>query len=158
ANAVSRALNSNVSKDAPVTPAGRGREGLVRNIRSRRTCLYIMLLGAELGILVRMLNIVVASNRWELQRDFFDIVDALIRWHIPPPASYVRYGVRVMSRNANFYGLHTVLVMSCYWAAIGLFLASLVCLVHTGVIRDIAREKVCRYILFMGTCAGTFTG
>ena len=49
-------------------------------------------------------------------------------------------------------------VMISYWTTIGLFLASLICLVRRGVIRDIVRDKTCRWVLFLGICGGICIG
>lgn len=142
-----------MSEDAAVTPANELVSGLITSAARRKTCVITLLLGVTLGMLVGILNILAAHNQWALQNDFFDIVDAPILSLEPAPNSLVWFFA-----GTGFDAIGEAFVMICYWSIIGLFLASLFCLVCTGVIRDSARDKICRYILFFGTLGGMFIG
>lgn len=153
ANATARALNSIMSEDAAITPPNDSLSDIIASAARRKTYVLTLLLGVALGALVGILNVLAAHYQWTLQDDFFDIVDAPIDSLQPGSSGLVwivaSFGLSAMSE---------AFVMICYWSAIGLFLASLFCLVWTGDFRDITRDKICRYMLFFGTFAGIFIG
>jgi hypothetical protein len=142
-------------KDAPATPANELDDGIIATAARRKTCVLILLLGATLGILVGILNLLSMHNQWALQDDFFDIVDAPISSLMSGPLVNLGPGYGL---GWIIYSLKLAFILICYWAAIGLFLASLICFVCSGLRRDIARDKICRYILFFGTCGGISVG
>lgn len=140
-----------MSKDASSIAANQS-DGIVAHGVCRKPCIYTLLLGAVGGLLVGVVNLFAASNRWKIQDDFFDIVDAPLR-------SLNRFElVSFSGTSAMFHGLKSVLVLICYWVLIGLFLAWLFCLIRTGVIHEIIRDKICQYILFFAICGGICVG
>lgn len=146
-----------MNEDAPPIAANQMRDGISTHGIRRMTCIYILLLGATLGMLVGILDLL-ANNRWKIQEDFFDIVDAPIHpltIHFPSPHFI---GSPEWHTDQRLYAIRVALVIICYWTIIGLLLASLICLIRKGVIRDITRDEICRWVLFLGTCGGTFIG
>lgn len=134
-----------MSKDAAAIPADEPHSGIITIAARRKFCVLTLLLGAFGGMLVGILNLLAANYQWDLQDNFFDIVDAPISSLMPAP-------------NGMFSVFVFGFVIICYWEVITLFLAWLICLVRTRVIRDIIRDKICRYILFFGICCGIFAG
>lgn len=135
-----------MSKDAPPIAAKQTGDGIITSVVCRRTCIYTLLSGAILGILVGMLNFAAFYNQWWLQDDFFDIADApLYSLFAKDSTSYVPAAI-------------------CYWAIIGVFIASLICLVRMGVIHDIirvtrvVRRKPYRDTLLPGVTLGILCG
>lgn len=47
-----------------------------------------------------------------------------------------------------------IAAITCYWIAIGMFLASLFCLVRLGVIKRVLGDRTCRRTLFVGAGGG----
>jgi hypothetical protein len=143
-----------MSEDAAITPANELASGLIASAARRKTCVLILLAGATVGLLVAILNILSDHYQWALQNDFFDIVDAPISSLKLDPFGLVS----LIAAITGFDAVDEVIVMICYWSVIALFLASLVCLVRIDVIRDITRDKRCRFMLFCGTFAGMVIG
>ncbi|HLX70783.1 MAG TPA: hypothetical protein VKV04_14235 [Verrucomicrobiae bacterium] len=137
-----------MNKDAPATPANELDSDIITTIARRKFCLVTLIFGATVGVLIGILNLLAVLKEWTLQDDFFDIIDAPITSLMSAPAGLLWI----------FNALKLAFVLICYWAAIALFLASLPCLFRAGVIRDMTREKICKYILFFGTCGGIFVG
>lgn len=128
-------------------------DGIIISVIRRKTCVYTLLSGVTLGMLVGILDIVSIFNHWKLQYDFFDIADIPFR-SVNPEIFYSSISISWTDADA----LHVALLMVCYWMAVGLFFASLVCLVWIGVAREIVRDRICRYALFFGPCGGMFIG
>jgi hypothetical protein len=145
-----------MSQDAPPTAAIQTGDGVIARRVRRKHCIYTALPGAIVGMFIGLLNLAAAKLDWKIQRDFFDIVNAPIYSRIA--SQYYLMGPPSLSTTAirDSYSVYVLLI--CYWAIIGLFLASLVCLVRTGVVRDIMRDKTCGYSLFFGACCGISIG
>lgn len=150
-----------MNEDAPAAPADQTRDRAIGRVVRRNGCLLILPLGAIGGVLVGILNLAAEKYHWTLQDDFFDIVDAPINPLIHPfYAGWTSYraGWTSYTPNGGSYGFRMVLVEISYWTVIGVFVASLICLVRAGIIQDIARDKICRWLLFFGSCGGMFIG
>jgi hypothetical protein len=138
------------------------RGGVVRDIDHftravcRKPCRNTLLLGVTLGILCGILNLAAANCHWKVQRDFFGIIDA------PIDSLVGRFDsdglVAPIFSQDNTFVVDMVLAVICYWAIIGLFLASLIYLVRNGVLREIVCDRICCYLLFFGTCGGILIG
>lgn len=125
-------------------------DGIITDVVRRKICVYTLLSGVTLGMLVGILDIVSIFNQWKLQYDFFDIVDIPFRSLV---YSEVFYSSTPISWT-DAYALPVAFLIISYWIVVGLFLAFLICLVWTGVARDIVRDRICRYALFFGTSGG----
>jgi hypothetical protein len=139
-----------IKSDKDATDAKQTGDGVVTRGVRRKGCIYTLLLGAILGLLVGLLNVLAANNRWSIQHDFFDFVDSPIHPLITAPAYWTSWPAAPTPR--------AVFLTICYWAIIGLFVASATCLVRNGVMRDIMRDKICGYALFFGACCGISIG
>jgi hypothetical protein len=144
-----------MSKGAPAVPADQRRDELMENTLSRRACSRALILGPALGIAVGILNYPAAMHRWLLQDYFFDIADAPVHSMLAAPWQQIGPSPQDFR---HFQMLSVEQVMICYWIGIGLFLALLYSLVRTGVVREMVHDRICRYALFFGTCAGAFIG
>ena len=127
-------------------------DGIIINDVRRKTCVYTLFSGVTLGMLVGILDIVSILNHWKLQYDFFDIADIPFRSVIYSEIFYSSIPISW----TDAYALRVALLMISYWVAVGLFLAFLICLVWTGVVRDIVRDRICRYALLFGISGGMF--
>lgn len=162
-----------MSQDALPTAANETGDGIGTRAVRRKTCIYTLLLGAMLGVMLGILNVAAMNNHWAIQNDFFDVVDAPVRPFMRPRFVQRLVVQRVITSkgpfpgsptvfwttgNPNAYSFRLVLVMICYWTFIGLFVGSLFWLFRTGADRDIVRDRVCRWLLFLGACAGFCIG
>lgn len=107
-------------------------------------------------MLVGVLNLWAANSFWKVQQDFFYIVDAPIHSLV---TCYDGDGLiaPIFSQN-NPSVVRMVLAMICYWTIIGFLLASLICLIRNGVLRDIVCDRISCWLLFFGTCGGILIG
>ena len=144
-----------MNKDASATRADQARGGVASRI-VRHPYFLILLIGLIGGVLVGILNFLAMGYGWKIQGDYFDVVDAPIRSLLP--RFYFRAGWTSYMPIGNPYGLRMALVLISYWALIGSWVAWLSCVVHAGVVRDMARDKTCRYILFFALSVGAFVG
>jgi hypothetical protein len=129
-------------------------DGIIISVVRRKTCVYTLLSGVTLGLLVGILNIVSIFNHWKLQDDFFDIVDIPFRSVVYSEVFYSSIPISWTDVDA----LRVALLMISYWMAASLFFAFLICLVWIGVVRDIVRDRICRCALFFGTSGGLLIG
>lgn len=138
-----------MSKDAPITAASQVGTNVIGGISRARTSKTIVAFGVA-GLAVGVLNLAAVTHGWTLQ-SYFDVLDfPVISLLEPYNGLYYRGWFTSCSG-----GPMTVLA---YWSAIGLLLGWIFCLARAGIIRDIACEKICRWVLLAGACGGALIG
>lgn len=148
-----RALNSIMSKGGLPTGAnqtGTGVPGGTARIRTYKTAVGI---GGLAGLVVGVLNLEAIAHGWMLG-EYFDVLDSPVI-SLVEPAPVFNFRLWLSSPDFEHGVLGAILF---YWAVIGLLLGWIFCLARAGVIRDIASEKICRWVLFAGVCVGALIG
>lgn len=113
------------------------RAGVLSEIIRERTCMRALFLGASAGIFIGALNSLAIANGWELER-LFDVLGR--------PDSGIKNSLKLYHfvnllpiRPAAGYVCSMVAAIA-YWAVIGFFLVSLLCVIQVLVKRKAARE------------------
>lgn len=143
-----------MSKVAPPIAANQTGDGIITSVVRRKCCIYTLLLGATAGMLVGILNLLAVIHRWKFEH-CFDVPDSPMYSLFSTQGYYSVAGTFVFGPDI---GPYFQLAIICYWTVIGLFLTSLLLLVRAGVFGEIARDRKCRYTLFIGLSSGMFIG
>jgi hypothetical protein len=138
------ALNANMNQDAPPTAVNQTGDGLNSKGVRYRAWRYHLFFGATAGVMVGVVDFAASLNGSQLDEGFA-LLDLPIRLLMGAVEDRVDFPPWIWAYPYCF-GL---LVDICYWTAIGLFSASLLCL---------ARDRKCRINLLFGACGGIVIG
>ena len=143
-----------MNEDAqPIQPDQKA-SGLIGDAPHKKTRRRALFFGVVVGMLMAALNLFSDFNNGAL-RGFFRVVDVPLEFLGNELERRIGFSVLIDTGFGMFFALA---VVTGYWIAIGVFMASLCYLTRIGVSRDFVRDKTCRRALFIGAIVGICIG